>query len=138
MTSNEHRAEILVRALQSRLFRGAEAHGLFTEDLRVWTPTFTARSLTELTAETSALQTAFSDVELDVRALDVGGDYACAEWVLSATHSGPVSLGEGRSAQPTGRRLTLVGVTVAEFDGELICSLRHYWDELALIEQLGA
>jgi SnoaL-like polyketide cyclase len=138
VTSNERRAGVLVRALESRFVRGAEAHELFTEDLRVWTPTFNARSLAELTAETSALETAFSDVDLDVRALDVGGDYACAEWVLSATHSGPFSLGEGRRALPTGRRLTLVGATVAEFDGELICSLRHYWDELALIEQLGA
>jgi hypothetical protein len=28
-------------------------------------------------------------------------------------------------------------VTVAEFRGDRICSLRQYWDELSLFEQLG-
>lgn len=137
MTSNDERAKALVRALRSRVVPGAEARDMFTEDLRVWTPTFTARSLAELTAETSVLEAAFSDVDLDVRTLDVGGEYACAEWVLTVTHSGPFPLGEERTAQPTGRRLTLIGATVAEFDGDLICSLRHYWDEFSLVEQLG-
>jgi predicted ester cyclase len=137
VTSNRRRADILVRALHSGVVGGAEALDLFTEDVRVWTPTFNARSLADLTAETSVLEAALSDVDLDVRPLDVGGDYACAEWVFSATHSGPLPLGEETGAQPTGRRVRLVGVAVAEFDGDRICSLRHYWDERTLVEQLG-
>lgn len=137
MTSNDHRAGVLLRALRTGVVPGADMRDLFTDDLTVWTPTFSVRSLAELTAEPSALEVAFSDIDLDVRPLDVGGEYACAEWVLAATHSGPLPLGEGRTAQPTGKRVTLVGATVAEFDGALICSLRHYWDELALIEQLA-
>ena len=138
MISNQGRADLLVRALRSRVLGGGEAGDLFTEDVKVWTPTFSARSLADLTAETSVFEAAFSDVDLDVRPLDVGGDYACAEWVLWATHSGPFPSREEAGAQPTGRRVRLVGVTVAEFDDDRICSLRHYWDELMLVQQLGA
>ena len=29
------------------------------------------------------------------------------------------------------------GVTVADFEGDRICAFRQYWDEVALLEQLG-
>ena len=41
------------------------------------------------------------------------------------------------SIEPTGERVTIHGVTVAEFRDERICSIRQYWDELSLFEQLG-
>jgi ketosteroid isomerase-like protein len=34
-------------------------------------------------------------------------------------------------------RMTLHGITVAEFRGDRICSLRQYWDELSVFDQLG-
>jgi hypothetical protein len=40
--------------------------------------------------------------------------------------------------EPTGLRVTVHGVTVAEFRGEQICSLRQYWDEFEMLVQLGA
>ena len=80
---------------------------------------------------------AFSDIELNVMALDVGGDYACVEWSVDMTHTGIVALAGDRHIDPTGTRVTLHGVTVAEFHGDRICSLRQYWDELAVLEQLG-
>jgi ketosteroid isomerase-like protein len=42
------------------------------------------------------------------------------------------------SIGPTGTRVTAHGVTVAEFEGDRICSVRQYWDENGLLEQLGA
>jgi SnoaL-like polyketide cyclase len=74
---------------------------------------------------------------LDVRPLDVGGDYACVEWTVDMTHTGAITLADQRSIEPSGIRVTLHGVTVAEFHGDLICSLRQYWDEFAVVEQLG-
>ncbi len=79
----------------------------------------------------------FSGIELEVAPLDVGGDYACAEWCATMTHTGPLVLAEGEIVEPTGTRITLNGATVAEFRGDRICSLRQYWDELAVFEQLG-
>jgi hypothetical protein len=34
-------------------------------------------------------------------------------------------------------RVTLYGITVAEFRDDRISSLRQYWDELSLFDQLG-
>ncbi len=53
------------------------------------------------------------------------------------THSGRITLADERSIEPSGTRVTLHGVTIAEFHGEQICSLRQYWDEFAVLEQLG-
>ena len=33
--------------------------------------------------------------------------------------------------------MTMRGVTVADFEGDRICAFRQYWDEVALLEQLG-
>lgn len=52
----------------------------------------------------------------------------------SATRKVPVLAG-GEVVEPTGTRITLNGVTVAEFRGDRICSIRQYWDELAVFEQ---
>jgi hypothetical protein len=53
------------------------------------------------------------------------------------THTGELTLRDGATIAATDLRITLNGVTVAEFRGEQICSLRQYWDELAVFEQLG-
>ena len=87
-------------------------------------------------AELDRRDDAFTDIALEVVPLDVGGDYACVEWTVDMTHSGTVTLAD-ETIEPSGIRVTLHGVTVAEFHGEQICSLRQYWDEFAVLEQLG-
>ena len=139
MTSNEARATTLVRALRAGIEGDREAlRACFTDDVRAWTPALSTTSLTELIDELDRRDDAFSDIELDVVPLDVGGDYACVEWAVEMTHSGRITLADERSIEPSGTRVTLHGVTVAEFHGEQICSLRQYWDEFAVLEQLGA
>jgi ketosteroid isomerase-like protein len=138
MTSNAERATTLVRALRAGLDGdGSTIRELCTEDVMAWTPALSASSITELAAELERRDNAFSDIELEVAPLDVGGDYACAEWSVSMTHSGPLLLAGGEVVEPTGTRITLNGATVAEFRGDRICSVRQYWDELAVFEQLG-
>jgi ketosteroid isomerase-like protein len=53
------------------------------------------------------------------------------------THSGKFALAGGVFIEPTGLRITINGVTVAEFRGDRICSFRQYWDEFSVLEQLG-
>ena len=74
---------------------------------------------------------------LDVTPLDVGGDHACVEWTVDMTHTGTITLADDQTIEPSDIRVTLHGVTVAEFHGDRICSLRQYWDEFAVLEQLG-
>jgi len=138
MTSNADRATTLIRALRAGIDGDTGTiRDLCTEDVRAWTPALSAGSFTELAAELERRDHAFSDIDLEVAPLDVGGDYACAEWSVSMTHTGPLVLAGGEVAEPTGARITLNGATVAEFRHDRICSLRQYWDELAAFEQIG-
>ncbi len=138
MTSNAARATTLVRALRAGIERDRRAlEDLFTEDVRAWTPALSTASLTELINELDRRDDVFSAIELDVVPLDVGGDYACVEWSVAMTHSGRLGLAGDRNIDPTGLRIMFHGVTVAEFRGERICSLRQYWDEFEVLAQLG-
>ena len=127
-----------MRALHAGLEGDGDAiRDLCTEDVKAWTPALSASSLTELVTEWDRRDQAFSDIEVEVAPLDVGGDYACAEWSVTMTHTGPLTLAGGEVVEPTGARITVNGATVAEFRGDRICSLRQYWDELGVFEQIG-
>jgi ketosteroid isomerase-like protein len=137
MTSNHERAGILTRALEAAI-RGDRAtlETLYTDDVKAWTPAHSAGSAAELLVELDRRDETFSDVAVEVTPLDVGGDYACAEWQVSMTHTGDLRLRD-EVVPATNVRIGLHGVTVAEFAGDRICALRQYWDELTVYEQLG-
>ena len=138
MTSNEERAATLGRALRAGIDGDHDAlRALLTEDVRAWTPAFATASLEELIEQLDQRDEAFTDIALDIAPLDVGGDYACVEWTVEMTHTGTLTLGDGTTIEPTNTRVTMHGVTVAEFEGERICSLRQYRDEFAVLDQLG-
>jgi ketosteroid isomerase-like protein len=137
VTADAERARTLVRALRARVDGDTDAiRMLYTDDVTAWTPSLAVSSAEELAREFERSDDAFSDIELEVSPLDVGGDYACAEWRVTMTHSGPLQAGD-QVVDASGTRVALHGVTVAEFRGERICALRQYWDELSLFEQLG-
>ena len=141
MTERIH--ELLHRVLQEvfgesdAVRRRAAIKELYTDDIKAWAPALSASSAAELAAEFDRRDDAFSDIELEVRPLDVGGDFACVEWTVTMTHSGPLTLADGVVVEPSGLTVTINGTTVAEFEGERICSFRQYWDEFAVLEQLG-
>lgn len=138
MSSNAARAASLIRALRAGLEGDRDAAAeLCTDDITAWAPAVSVRSAADLAALLERREDAFSDIDLEVAPLDVGGDYACVEWTVRMTHSGPLVLADDRVVEPTGVRITLHGATVAEYRGDRICSLRQYWDELAVAEQLG-
>jgi ketosteroid isomerase-like protein len=138
VTSNSARAATLIRSLRASVEGDSSVVGeLYTDDVKVWAPALSVSSARELATEFERRDEVFSGIELDVAPLDVAGDYACAEWTVTMTHTGPLVLADGVVVEPTGIRITLNGVTVAEFDGTRICSLRQYWDEFGVLEQLG-
>jgi ketosteroid isomerase-like protein len=138
MTSNDERAAVLVRALEACVAGDSSVIGeLYKENVRGWAPNLCVSSAAELAVELEDRDEAFTDVEVDLRPLDVGGDRACVEWALKLTHTGPLATDHDVVVEATGIRLTLHGVTVAEFDGGRIRSFRQYWDETELLEQLA-
>jgi ketosteroid isomerase-like protein len=138
MSSNDVRARTLERALRAGINRDRTViERLCTDDVRAWTPALSTASASELMEELDRRDESFSDIELEVAPLDVGGDHACVEWSVAMTHTGTLTLAGDMSIEPTGIRVTVHGITVAEFDGDRICSLRQYWDELEVLDQLG-
>ena len=133
MASNADRAATLVRALEASIVGDSSAVAdLYTDDVKGWAPAISVSSAAELDERTGA----FSDIELEVSPFDVAGDRACVEWTVRLTHSGPLELDDDVVIDPTGLRVSLHGVTVAEFDDDRIASFRQYWNEGELLAQL--
>jgi ketosteroid isomerase-like protein len=136
-STDSDRAEVLVRAIEATMAGDSTLLGmLYTEAVDGWSPSMSVSSAAELAVELEKRDTAFSDIDLEVAPLEVGGDQACVEWVATATHSGALMV-DDVVIEATGRRVTVRGVTVAEFDGGRICAFRQYYDEVALLAHLG-
>jgi ketosteroid isomerase-like protein len=133
---SKSRKDVVLKALEAELGETAEdLTKLVTEDVVGWSPLVSLSGLSAL-AELSAIrELAFSNVVLLTRGLDEVGNKVFVEWVVEADHTGPYVLDDA-VIEPTGRRVRLAGVTVAEFRGEKIRSFRTYFDDLSLIEQL--
>ncbi len=137
MASNADRAATLVRALEASIVGDSTVIAdLYTDDVKGWAPELAVSSAAELAVEFEDRDGAFSEVELDVSPFDVAGDRACVEWIVTLTHSGPLALDDDVVIDPTCVRVSLHGVTVAEFEGQRIASFRQYWNEAELMEQL--
>jgi hypothetical protein len=138
VSSNAERAEQLLRALRAALDGDRDTvRALCTTDIKAWTPRLSASSLEELLAAMASRDPAFSDFVFEAHPLDVGGDFACVEWTVTMAHTGSLVLAGGEVVDPTGLRVTAIGITVAEFRGSQICAVRQYWDESMVIDQLG-
>ncbi len=136
MASNAQRAAILVRALEASVKVDTSVIAeLYTDDVKGRGPALNVSSVFELAVELEDREDAFTEIELDVSPLDVSGDRACVEWIAQMTHSGPFAIDDD-VIDATGLRVTLIGVTVAEFEGDRIRSFRQYFDEAALLEQM--
>lgn len=138
-TTNEERAARLSRAIVATVSGDtAQLHDLFTPDVLASGPSLQAFSREQLSEEIGRRVSAFSDRKVAVAALRVSGDQACVEWVASGIHSGQYE--SDRTApdvlEPTGRRVRLRAVSVAEFEGDQICSIRSYWDDASLLQDL--
>jgi ketosteroid isomerase-like protein len=134
---SDSRKDVLLKALEVEIGAGsADLGSLFTDDVVGWSPYADVSGLTALAELTAIEVTAFSNSAISLRSLDEVGNRAYAEWVIEADHTGPLVLGEGAVAEPTGRRVRLAGATVADFRSGKIRSFRSYFDDLSLIEQV--
>jgi hypothetical protein len=132
------RAAQLIRAIEATVSGDTSAVSeLFTAEVVGWSPPVRVSSREELAVELEDREDAFSELDLVVQPIAVQHDHGCMEWVATAVHSGPYPLDDARVIPATGRRFTLHGVTVADFDGDRIRAFRHYWDEVELLEGLG-
>ncbi len=111
---------------------------IFTEDVVGWSPELFVTSLGQLKEAFSDREEAFSDIELDISAIEVPDGRVIVEWQLSAAHTGPLTIDDDFTIEPTGRSVKLAGATFTEFEGDKISSFRTYFDDAALLEQMLA
>jgi SnoaL-like domain len=141
--SNAGRASVLAQALRAALAGDARTVELAcTEDVRVWTPFLTASSRDELVTLVAAMD-ALAPCEVEIVPLDVGGDFACAEWSVRIPRNGLLegagvaeisdSSGLLSPEESSESVVTVHGVTVAEFRDDRICAVRQYSDEPAVL-----
>jgi ketosteroid isomerase-like protein len=137
--SNADRADRLSQAIVAAISGDvSRVEQLFTRDVVGSGPAISVASREELAIDIEEREGTFKDVEVAFAPLEVAGDQAAVEWVASAVHVGPLALDNSRTGivAPTGRRLRVRAVTVAEFEGNQICSFRSYWDDLPLLQDL--
>jgi ketosteroid isomerase-like protein len=110
---------------------------VYTDDVAGWSPVLEVVSRDDLAADLRGRTAAFSDIDLALDPVDAVGDKLIAEWRLAATHTGVLDLDEELQLEPTGRRVELKGVLIAEFEGDRIRRFRQYWNEVDLLDGLG-
>ena len=129
MTADE-RDERVRRAIEATVSGDTSAVSeLFTADVVAASPTVTVSSRVELAVELEDHESALSDVAVATGPVLSSGRRVCTEWVITGWRSDSVDADGGEGLGARAREVTLRGATVAEFAGDRICALRHYWDE---------
>jgi predicted ester cyclase len=76
---------------------------------------------------------AFPDMRITVEDQVADGDRVATRWTATMTHSGKLG-----SAEPTGKKIEMRGITIERFeDGRVVESWRSM-DTLGLLRQIGA
>src|SRR5206468_8678043 len=134
---SETRKDVLLKAIEAEVgVAPVDLSTLFTEDAVGWSPYASVSGLPALAELAARREEAFSNVVVMFRGLDEVGNKAYAEWLIEADHTGPLVIDEGAELEPTGRRVQLAGVTVADFREGKIKSYRTYFDDLTMLEQV--
>jgi hypothetical protein len=137
MTLAMTRQETLVRAIEAFLTgKVSLCERVFTSNVVCMSPTVATSSRDELETWLSSRVDGLANIELVLdHAMD---DESCAvaEWRVGADHARPFVVPEDGRLDPHNERMSLRGVSVADFTGNRISAIRHYFDKEALLAQL--
>jgi len=81
--------------------------------------------------------TAFPDIRFEVLGVLAEGDRVFVQWMGSGTHTERLATVTGETIPPTRRRVRVPGAMLAEVREGKIARGWFYWDQLALLAQLG-
>jgi len=76
---------------------------------------------------------AFPDGRLTVDQQTTDGAFVTTRWTLTGTHTGELD-----GIPPSGRQVTVSGITISRVEGDLVVEEWTSWDRLGLLVQLGA
>ena len=80
---------------------------------------------------------AFPNMKIEASVVVEDGGTAIAEWRWRGTQTGPLTTPDGTEMPPTGRTSDFPGVSVIEVGDGKIVAMRDYWDNAAMMSQLG-
>jgi steroid delta-isomerase-like uncharacterized protein len=78
------------------------------------------------------IREAFPDTEVAVEDVFSVDDKVAVRWVASGTHTG-----SGLGVAPSGKRISVTGMTIAKIQNGKIVEGWDNWDRLAMLEQIG-
>jgi steroid delta-isomerase-like uncharacterized protein len=81
--------------------------------------------------------TAFPDIHFHAERVLAEGNYVILHWTGSGTHTERLATVSGETIPPTGRKVTIRGVLLAEVRDGKVAREWSYWDQLSLLAQLG-
>ncbi len=81
--------------------------------------------------------TAFPDIHFHAEHVLAEDDLVLIHWTASGTHTERLAVVSGETIPPTGRKVTIAGVLLAEVRDGKVAREWSYWDQLALLVQLG-
>ncbi len=101
----------------------------------------TQRRLEGADARVEAAQTwkrAFPDEHGTITGVYTSGDTVAIELTWEGTQSGPIATPDGQELPPSNKRITVKSVQVIEIEDGKLKALRHYFDLMTLLQQIGA
>ena len=78
-------------------------------------------------------RSAFPDAQITVEQQLAEGDLVATRWTARGTHEG-----ELMGIQPTGKQVTVSGLTISRLANDKIVEEFQNWDTLGMLQQLGA
>lgn len=81
----------------------------------------------------STYRAAFPDARITVKTQLAEGDLVATRWIGRGTHEG-----ELMGIKPTGKQVTVSGLTVSRLEGGKIVEEFQNWDTFGMMQQLGA
>jgi steroid delta-isomerase-like uncharacterized protein len=78
-------------------------------------------------------RSAFPDVQITVEDQLADGERVATRWTARGTHKGELF-----GIAPTGKQVTITGMTIDRFSGGKIVESWDNWDALGLMQQIGA
>jgi steroid delta-isomerase-like uncharacterized protein len=81
---------------------------------------------------------AFPDERGTITGVYTSGNTVAIELTWEGTHSGPLATPDGQELPPSNKRITVKSVQVIEIEDGKMKALRHYFDLMTLLQQIGA
>ena len=91
-----------------------------------------ARGPQQIAKFVAEIRTAFPDFKLEVKQRVAEGDHVVSQWTATGTQKG-----DFLAIPPTGKRIEIDGMTLAQVKDGKIADERVYFDRLGMLEQLG-